>query len=372
MSVSNPNTLKAGVRLAFAILTAGFLISAAASPLMAQAKKHVVQIDVLMEPVLNSQIAARDWAAVFQRIGYNPTFRQARNGDKTTLEDLEIRNEKVVKVVGLLDRRGGAIDFRGKRFLKNQEALLKAWLDKLAEFGAKGPASEHPTWALSEEQYAEVLKLLGEPTKGDVDLSSPIRAIDSVGLSTQFDFRFTAAAAKKATLNAEFIADSRPDLKQFSQGTALSLAMAHFGLGFRPIQGANGKYVIEVDSGSETDNMYPAGWKNTLPITTLVPAISKSIPVDLQDAQLDALIQLLAKKLELPLVYSSFVMKSDGKDVSKIEYTRKPDKLSPYSLMRILGKVHKLGFSVRTDEAGKVFLWVTTEADQQAFQKRFR
>lgn len=342
------------------------------SPAAAQSKKYYVQLDVLMQPGPSAQLRARDWAAVFQEIGYNPTFRQARDGDKTSLENVDIRNEKSVKVVGLLDRTGKAIDFRGKKFLMSQGAPLKAWLDKLAMYGAKGPANEHPTWGLSEDQYTEVLKLLGKPTARKVDLTSPIRALDSIGLSTQFEFKFTLAAATKAKARAEFIADAEPDLQQFSQGTALSLAMAHFGLGFRPIAGANGKYVIEVDAGAETENLYPAGWKNTLPITTLVPAISKPIPVDLEDAQLDALVKLLADKLELPLVYSSYAMKADGKDVSKMKYTRKPDKISPYRLMRNVGKVSKLGFSVRADETGKVFLWVTTEAEEQAFQKRFR
>ena len=371
MSAIHPIVLRAQATFTLGILASGLAMFALPSRVAAQSKKHHVQVDILIEPGPTAQLRARDWAAVFQKVGYNPTFRQGRPGEKTTIEDIAVRNEKVVKVIGLLDRNG-AIDFRGQHFSKNQELPLKAWLDKLAEFGAKGPANEHPTWGLSEEQYTEVLKLLGKPTVGDVDLSSPIKAIDSVGLSTVFEFRFTAAAAKKAAVRAEFIADSKPDLRQFSQGTALSLAMAHFGLGFRPIQGQNGKYIIEVDSGSETANMYPAGWKNKLPITTLVPAISKSIPVDLEDAQLDALIQLLAGRLKLPLVYSSYVMKTDGKDVSNIKYTRKPDKISPYALMRIMGKVHKLGFSIRTDEAGKVFLWVTTEADHQAFQKRFR
>ena len=217
-----------------------------------------------------------------------------------------------------------------------------------------------------------MLKLLGKPVDGEVDFSNAMKAIDSIKLSTVFKLKFTPAAAKRAFQSPEFIGDSRPDLSQYSKGTALAAVLAHFGLGFRPLENAVGKYFIEVDVGGETNNMYPVGWNNTAPLTSVVPNIAKPIPVDLQGVPVDSLIQVLSKTLELPLVYSSVALKNEGKDLSEIKYSRKPDKLSPYRLMNVLGAAQKIGLSVRTDEAGKSFLWVTTKTDFEAFKKRFR
>ncbi|MGB4737859.1 MAG: hypothetical protein WBH50_06690, partial [Fuerstiella sp.] len=152
---------------------------------------------------------------------------------------------------------------------------------------------------------------------------------------------------------------------------SLAIALSQFGLGFRPLANPAGGYFIEIEVGGEGANLYPIGWVNQTPITVAVPALSKSVEVDLVDAELDGLIQLIANKLELRLLYSAAELKAAGRDVSTIKYTRKPGKLSPYSLMRILNQTHKIGMDLRTDEAGTIFLWVTTDDEYKAFKTRF-
>lgn len=355
----------------FAKLTVLILACLSLECLHAQPPSRTIQLDILLEGGTSPQLLAREWAGVFQKFGHSPTFRQGRQGERAMIEDYELRDNKGVKVIGLLERQG-AISFPGQTFVLTQEDALKAWLDKLEAFGAKGPPNEHPTWGLSEEQYAEVLKLLSGPVDGEVDFSNAMKVIESIRLPTEFKLKVTPAAAQRAFKSPEYIGDSRPDVSQYSKGTALAAALAHFGLGYRPLHNEGGKYFIEIDVGGEIDNMYPVGWNNTAPLTSVVPNIAKPIPVDLEGVPVDSLIQVLSKTLELPLLYSSAALKNEAKDLSTIKYSRKPDKLSPYRLMNVLGSAQKIGLSVRTDEAGKSFLWVTTKTEFEAFKKRFR
>ena len=336
----------------------------------AQPGRYVLQIEVLTEPQPSFQLRAREWGEALQKLEHRATFRQGRNGDKTTIENVVTGRDKVVRAVGILNR-DGSITFRGQRFRITELNPMREWLEQLEQFGAAGPPNENPTWGLDEAQYTEVLKLLGKPVDQPVVLSSPMDAVDSLKLPAVFRYRFTDAAKKSAFVKVAQIGDHTTDFDGLSKGTSLAIALAQFGLGFRPLVNPSGGYFIEIDAGGEDANMYPVGWGNNTSITVAVPALARSVPVDLVDADMDGLIELISDKLKLRHIYSAARLTAEGKDLSRIKYTRKPDKLSPYSLMRILNQTHKIGIDLRTDEAGTIFMWVTTEADYKAFRKRF-
>ena len=353
-------------RLSAALVVALLVVFSPVLP----AKDRYLQIEILIPPGPTSQLQARDWAAVFQQIGQSPTFRQGRAGETTTLEDFELRGEMGVKVIGLLER-DGTIAFRGRKFGQKDDAALVSWFEKLARHGAKGPPSEHPTWGLDEQQYEDVLRRLRKPVDAVADLSNPMKAIASLNVQSDFEIKFTVAAAERAYDAPQAIGGELPNVQQFSRGTALAIALSQYGLGFRPIVNPAGGYFLQVDVGTELDNLYPIGWKDKAPITTLVPGISKTITVELEDEPLDGLMKIIAQRLELPLVYAGHDLISAGRDVSRIKYSRRRDRISPFRLMSIMGSAQKLGMSVRTDESGRVFLWVTTKENAAAFEKRF-
>ena len=349
------------------LVVAGLLVG---SPVHAQQSGFPLQIEIITEPQPSFQLNARQWAEAMQKLEQRATFRQGRNGDRTTVEDAEVGRDKVVKIVGILNR-DGSITFRGQRFQLNDLEPMKAWLAKLEKYGAAGPPNENPTWGLSEEQYSDLLKLLGKAVDVPVDLSGPMAAVDSLKLPAAFSYRFTDEARKLAFSKAAQIGDETIDFVGLSKGTSLAIALAQFGLGFRALPNPAGGFFIEIDAGGEDSNMYPIGWVNKTPITVAVPALAKSVPVDLVDAQLDGLIELIAQKLTLRHLYSAARLQAEGIDPTVIKYSRKPEKLSPYSLMRNIGNSYKIGMDLRTDEAGTIFLWITTESEYKAFRKRF-
>ncbi|MEQ9409672.1 MAG: hypothetical protein RIK87_18195 [Fuerstiella sp.] len=352
-------------RLCAAMVVLGILIAPRAA---GQERSYRLQLEILIQPLPAYQLHAQTWGRVLYGIDRRATFRAGRAGEKPRIENDDAGGRRTVMVVGLMNR-DGSLSFGGQTFVSTRPEPLAAWLKQLELYGAEGPPNESATWGLNDDQFTEVLKLLGQPVTEPVRRRSAVDVIDSFELPPKFRVTFTEAARGRLFRNGE--REDSQDYKGLTKGSMLAAALADFGLGFRPKVNDSGGYLIEVDAGNESDNMYPVGWKNTSPITLVVPELAKSIPVDLEDAPLDALIDVIADKLKLPRFYSGFALDVAGKDPTKIKYSRKPDKLTLYNLIDIIGKTYNIGISLRTDEIGNVFLWVTTEEDYKAFRKRF-
>ncbi len=340
-----------------------------------QKQKYPLQIEVMAQPNVAQRVQVQKWAELFQGIGRSAVFRQGTNGERTRVVATEFGNRKGVLAVGMLERDGTVL-LSGQKFTLNSSASLKALLDELEEFGPGGPPHSNASWGLDADQLKAVLQLLAARVDTEIDFRNPVAAIQSLNLPKEFTVTFSEQAAGRRVLSAARMGDVvSPNCKGLSKGTALAIALSQFGLGYRPMSTTDGGYVIEVDAGNESDNLYPVGWKNQLPIFTALPAIGKRLPVDLEEGtELDNIIQLIAAKLAVPYYYSSYELLTDGKDISKLTYSRKPEKLAVEKLINILGNANRIGLdihSLRTDEAGTLFLWVTTTEDSRAFQERF-
>jgi len=332
-------------------------------------QEYSLQLEVLTQPLPGVGRHTQQWAEVFLDMGRRARFRAGRNGEKSRLEDSGVAGRRVVKAVGIL-KGDGSLMFLDRKFVTTNLKPVEDWLQRLETFGAAGPPNESPTWGLTAKQYAAVLKQLSESVKTPLNVRTPMELIDSLNLPAGFQVTFTNAGRQRAFPKTT-IRRTTDAYKGLSKGSVLAAALAQFGLGFRPKSSPAGGFLIEVDVGTESDNMFPVGWKNTAPITTVAPGLAKSVSVDLEGADLDDLIQVIAERLKVPYFYSHFELLSNGTDVSALKYSRKPDRLSLFRLMDIIGKKHNLGLSLRTDEAGHLFLWVTTAAENKAFRRRF-
>lgn len=338
---------------------------------MAQdSQRWSVELEVMVQPSPRDRVNAQKWGNLLAQLGRRATFRQGQQGEKTRLEEIDRTGRKAMRAVGLMNR-DGTLSFTGKVFRLSKPDELQAWIRELETHGPKGPADESATWGLSPDQLSDVLRRLGGLVTKPVDERSPVAIIDSLDLRSVFRVTYTDAARRRITTVA---ADAEPnsDYVGLTKGTVFAAALAQFGLGYRPKHADDGAFYLEVDAGDEGDNLFPVGWKSTTPITLLVPELSKRITVDLEEAvPLEGLINLIAQKLNQPVLYSDYDLKVAGIRPTEIEYSRKRSRLTVYSLIRTVSLSHHLGISLRTDEAGSVFLWVTTEEQEDAFKRRF-
>lgn len=335
-------------------------------------EQFVLEIDVLVQPQPSYRINAQQWGRAFQELGYVVRFRDGRAGERARVEDLERSSTPTTLLVGIMEA-DGAIVFQGRKYRLSQPAACLELFERLQTWGAAGPPSSSPTWGLTEAQFAAVTQLLSVKTETAVTLRTPMEAIDSLALPNIFRLQFTEAARERAFAVLEDSEAVGQNLQGISKGTALAIALAQFGLGYRPQAGreAGEGYILEVDVGDESSNLWPVGWKTKEALGTLLPALYRSIPVEVDDVEVSAFVQVIADKLGIPWYRSTSALQAARLDLTQLKYSRKPDKVSPSRLLILLGDKFQLGLDVRTDESGRCFLWVTTRADFLAFRQRF-
>ncbi len=337
-------------------------------------REYPLEIDVLTQPQPSHRINAQKWGRVFQEMGIVVRFREGRSGERVHVANVERGGKSYTEVVGLMES-DGRISFRGQKFEMTETEKIEAWLAELRKYGASGPPASNPTWGLTDEQFGSVTRLLSAPVEQPVAMQSAVETIDALQLPSAFRIRFTEAARSKVlsqpSPDLPGMADFNENVQGMSKGTVLAIVLAQFGLGFRPQVATEGGYILEIDAGDESSNLWPVGWKTKEAINVAVPEIFKPLPVDLEDVPVSAIVDVLSDRLKVPSFYSTAALNRAKIDASELRYTRKPEKIPPSRLMSLLGDRFQMGMDVRTDESGKCFLWVTTKDDYQAFRKRF-
>lgn len=341
-------------------------------PLLAQsgsAKTYSLEIEVLIQPLPSYRVKAQEWGRVFQDIGYTPRFREANRGEKLRVEEKEENGRQVIHLIGGLSN-DGSLKLKGQDFTTADGEQLQKLLDELKSHGLSGPPRSNPRWGLSEEEFQRLSTDLSELVAKPVSLSSPLVTLKELELPDGMKVRFTDAAYEISLGERPESAPKTLELTGFSKGTALAIVLAQYGLGFRPVLNRSGSVDIEVDAGNETSNFWPVGWKTKEATVDVLPAWLKAIPIETEEAELSTLLNAVADKLAVPVFLSTHSLTAENKDLEKILYTRS-EKLSPFRLLSSIGEKYELGFDVRADEAGKLFLWATTKSDSEAFRKRF-
>ncbi|MFN5626309.1 MAG: hypothetical protein ACK5DM_20335, partial [Planctomyces sp.] len=315
-------------------------------------------LEVLIQPSPIYRVRAQEWGRELQELGYAPRFREPAAGEKMRIEQQLKDGRDVLLVVGGLTKEG-ALTLGTKTYAVADIKELGRFLDDLRTHGPGGAPAGNPRWGLSEEQFQNFVKLVSEPVEGEVALGSAAAAVSSLKLPDSLTVVFADAAFQASLQPRPTSAPESLNLGGLTKGTALALVLAQYGMGFRPVPGRGDRYSVEIVVGDEGSNLWPAGWKTAESTADVVPAWLKSIPFDVEDADVASISQAVADKLELPLIVSSQSIQRDGKPLEDLVYSRS-GKLSPFGILRGLGDKFELGFDVRADEAGKLFLWATS------------
>jgi hypothetical protein len=329
-----------------------------------------LDILILIQSRPDHRIAAQEWGRVFQELGFSPRFRQPRPGETMLVEDSELDDKPIVRLVGGL-AADGALVLADRKFTQTELKPLGELLQNFQRYGAGGPPESNPTWGLTDEQLGGLMAKLSESCHGPVTLDTAVLTLDALELPDGMRLTFTPAARDLALGRRPESAPESIDLTGFSRGTGLAIVLAQYGLGFRPVVSDAGTCNIEIDRGDETSNLWPVGWKTQEATVDVLPAWLKSIPIDLDEVEIDTVTQVLADRLEIGHFTSHHALAAAGLDPAVLTYTHRNARVSPFRLTTSMGDKLGLGFDLRTDEAGHLFLWLTTEEQSNAFRKRF-
>lgn len=332
--------------------------------------RRTLDLEILIQSQPSYRIKSQEWGRVFQELGYSVKFREPRAGEAPRVEDLDREDALATHVVAAM-AADGSIRIGNQQFNIEKTQPLTLVLEEIRLYGAKGPPNSSPTWGLTDEQFKEVTQLLGLPVENPVELQSSILAIESIGLPANMRMKFTDDARQQALAKRLESAPEAIELQGFTKGSAIAIILAQYGLGFRPKYMAPGQYDIEIDRGDESNNLWPIGWKPEQSFSEILPAYFRAIPLDVEDVEVNALLDAIADKIDVPHFSSAYALTAKGLNINALKYTRKDDRISPARLLTAVGDKLDLGFDVRVDEAGKLFLWVTTADDAKAFRNRF-
>ena len=331
---------------------------------------RTLEVEVLIQSQPSYRINAQEWGRVFQQLGYSVKFREPRGGESPRIEDQDSDDILSTRVVAAM-AADGTIRVGNQKFDTETTQPLILALEEIRKHGAKGPPDSSPTWGLTDDQFKDVVQLLAAPVESPIELQSSILALESIGLPGNMKMKFTDAAREMAFGKKPATTPDTIELQGFTKGSAISIVLSQYGLGFRPRFVAPGHFDIEIDRGNEANNLWPIGWKPEQSFSEILPAYFRAIPLDVEDVTIDALVGAISEKIAVPYFSSASVLKAKGLDIYAMKYTRKNDRISPARLLTAIGDKMDFGFDVRVDEAGKMFLWVTTADDAAAFRHRF-
>lgn len=285
------------------------------------------------------------------------SIRGPRPGDSPKIETRGTTAQPVYKVTGLINERSELV-LPGGRFSLSNTSALAAWLTKLAEEGppgAPGSSGAAMPFGLDESAIQRVHVQLRTPVDfSTIELSTP-EAVSRI--RQKLPIPLVMEPGTEAALRAA--GKVRDELNGLSAGTALAALARPAGLALAPRKDRQGGVELVIRKAAAGD-VWTVGRSAEEDRQQVLPALFDSITVGIEENPLPDAVAAVCGRLKIPYLVDHNGLAVQGVDFQKAVVSLPETKLS-YSLIlrKLLGQVGLIG-QLRTDEAGKPFLWITT------------
>lgn len=336
--------------------------------------KYKIHLELFCDGALQP-MSAQQWGAELNNrtLGFHGV--EIRGGRAS--EELDVVNTagNLWTARGMLTKNDTLLMPGGKTFTRVQLRQLPAYLEEIveaqiakkeAEKVAAGNAGVFPPqrlpFGLKAAAYEEMFAELEQPT----------------GFSTknmargEFLRRITASVKHKVVLDKELaaaiVADKEDviteELQDVSRGTALAYGLRYVGLCLIPkmaSEAADAKLVYHfVPTKEAPDEIFPVGHHLQEPERFSFPMILEQFNANVNGAGLDQVLAAVSGRLQAPILFDYNSMAREGIEIEEITVKYKPQQVSYNRLLDDTLAQAKLIKEVRVDEAGNVFIWVTT------------
>jgi hypothetical protein len=341
----------------FSPMARRFLAALAVTALLcghAFAAKPRVELEVFSDPGLQATTAAQRWTKTLGDAGFDAVrFRPLRNGDRPNVQTQTIGSSTVVNVTAQLTSRGALVTSAGQ-FTASDSAKLQKWLAEL-QAGGGLPGERKSVFGLTGKQFVDLKAALAKPinfaTKGErpEKVWSQIKAGLSIPLVID------------RQVEKEMLADEpvRDELQGLATGTALAAVVRTAGGVLVPRPAGKQIEIVATEPQRGVD-AWPIGWppeeKNPQKV---LPVLFEFINVEIPGVPAAEAIAAIQPRVQAPFLFDYNNMVSQRVDLKKL--VKVPAGKSYYN--RILDRVlyqAGLKFEVRSDDAGKPFIWITT------------
>jgi hypothetical protein len=298
--------------------------------------------------------AMQDWGKLLADMDFSRLrLRGARHGEKPSITSSGDGAQKRYRVVAMLNHRDQLV-FPGRSFGRGDIQRLKEFLSALPE-KTEEQGVERGIFDLTRPQFEDIYKDLA----GVVEESTK-------GLPLQLAFaELTQSRKTPVQIDADvnsLLAGAKPiaiELKGFSAGTALAIALRPAGLAIVPIQPRGGPLALHVIRLDPKNESWPPGWKPTETPRELVPAMYRVTTIEINAYSLQQALQALEPHMGVPLVFDERIVAARRINPAKIQ-VKFPNRRTYIrrAVDTVLSQA-RLSGELRIDEAGKPFYWIT-------------
>ena len=252
----------------------------------------------------------------------------------------------------------GRLIFQDRVFTQSDLVPLLEWLRELKSYGAQGAPDGKPLWGLDADQFSDVFNVLQKGVDAELNGESFAEAVKQLDQSKEMPVRLTPSTVEylKTTAGSGPVPQK---LKGFSVGTALAIVLRNEGLGFRPLRTPAGGIELTVAPLAEISDPWPVGWDLKESRSDTAPKLFDIVPIELREVPLDAVLDAIAVKSEVPVIVDSRRLAEEGLDLSQLKVTVPRKKTSWSLLLRSATAPHRLTRDLKIDERGQPFVWVT-------------
>lgn len=314
---------------------------------------------------------AQEWESVFERAGILARIHSAYAGDKIAIREKQYGKLREVSLVGKLERNGTLV-FPGHQFARSESAAFEEWLRELKSYGAQGNPTGKALWGLSREQFDALFTALSAPVDQEVGNLGFDAAIRALQLPQQYPFRLSISAQQTLAGPGVKTKQSRLQLAGFARGAALGMVLSQYGLGFRPNRTPAGKLEllgIRIEDGQA---LWPIGWEvpeGTYP-AAIAPKLFQQTQVDLKDQKLADVLAAISDKTGTPVCVDYASIAARGLALDSILVSASGQHMTWSRLLSTITSPSFLTPNLRTDEAKRPFVWVTSVKNAPARLKR--
>lgn len=313
--------------------------------------------------------APREWLQLFAAIGIdNVRIRGAQAGDEPVATNRGTAQRPRYYVLGILTARD-QLQLPGGTFGRGDRARIKDYFDRLAADGAESLTAPRGLYGLTEQELSAVFADLTQPIEFGTKGQLPQAVIDRLqgGLALQFAVDANAGAVLR---NAKPFGD---ELKGVSIGTGLSMLLRNYGLVLKPEKSrgrpvayqvviADADVLAQSTIGKESDKHptnWPIGWEPDAAPVKLAPSLFDELNAEIDGYTLAETLAAISPRITIPL-YLDHTALSAGKIDPAVIKVKLPRTRTTYQqvLNRVLAQA-RLGTSLRVDEAGRPFLWIS-------------
>lgn len=317
--------------------------------------RTTLSVELISSPT--TALEAQRWGAIFQKHNVEVRTRSAQVA-KPEVREQKQGSVRSVTIIAILEPNG-VLTVPGRRFTADRDQALADWLIELRTYGAQGRPEGKPAYGLSKLQFDELFRLLELPVSKS-SLKLPFdEALAVVSVNRGLSMRLTAEAADQVRqlprdwqLSAE--------LKGLSRGTSLAVFLANAGLAFRPGRTPEGELELVIVPLGEA-GVWPVGWPLEKAPLKVTPKLVEVLPLEIDDTNLPGVFARASRECEIPVLVDGWRIAARGVDLAEAKFSLLP-KRTMWSIVLVNAtSPHHLVREVLVDEAGKPFVWISTD-----------